>query len=186
MCLVRVTGLEPAHRSALEPKSNVSANFTTPAYKNPNAEKHSDFGGKRGINFYRFFVFFRTLSIPQKSLFHATLQLFYIYTHYVVFFENFRNSCTVRVRCTAVFAFYNFDPHAPRGARLHTARALIKPCRYFNSHAPRGARPESPAYSIDTPEYFNSHAPRGARPLLWLLRFHDIHISTHTPREGSD
>ena len=32
---VRVTGLEPAHHSALEPKSNVSANFTTPAYKIP-------------------------------------------------------------------------------------------------------------------------------------------------------
>ena len=31
---VRGTGLEPAHHSALEPKSNVSANFTTPAYKN--------------------------------------------------------------------------------------------------------------------------------------------------------
>ena len=30
--LVRVTGLEPAHHRALEPKSNVSANFTTPAY----------------------------------------------------------------------------------------------------------------------------------------------------------
>ena len=30
--LVRVTGLEPAHHLALEPKSNVSANFTTPAY----------------------------------------------------------------------------------------------------------------------------------------------------------
>ena len=31
--MVRVTGLEPAHLTALEPKSNVSANFTTPAYK---------------------------------------------------------------------------------------------------------------------------------------------------------
>ena len=30
--MVRVTGLEPAHLTALEPKSNVSANFTTPAY----------------------------------------------------------------------------------------------------------------------------------------------------------
>ena len=30
--MVRVTGLEPAHRMALEPKSNVSANSTTPAY----------------------------------------------------------------------------------------------------------------------------------------------------------
>ncbi len=30
--MVRVTGLEPAHLSVLEPKSNVSANFTTPAY----------------------------------------------------------------------------------------------------------------------------------------------------------
>ena len=30
--MVRMTGLEPAHLSVLEPKSNVSANFTTPAY----------------------------------------------------------------------------------------------------------------------------------------------------------
>ena len=30
--LVRVTGLEPAHLAAQEPKSCVSANFTTPAY----------------------------------------------------------------------------------------------------------------------------------------------------------
>lgn len=30
--MVRVTGLEPAHLSALEPKSNVSASFTTPAH----------------------------------------------------------------------------------------------------------------------------------------------------------
>ena len=30
--LVRVTGLEPAHLTAQEPKSCVSANFTTPAY----------------------------------------------------------------------------------------------------------------------------------------------------------
>lgn len=29
--MVRVTGLEPAHLSAPEPKSGVSANFTTPA-----------------------------------------------------------------------------------------------------------------------------------------------------------
>ena len=31
--LVRVTGLEPAHCKAQEPKSCVSANFTTPANK---------------------------------------------------------------------------------------------------------------------------------------------------------
>ncbi len=30
--MVRMTGLEPAHLSVLEPKSNVSANFTTSAY----------------------------------------------------------------------------------------------------------------------------------------------------------
>lgn len=30
--MVRVTGLEPAHLTAQEPKSCVSANFTTPAY----------------------------------------------------------------------------------------------------------------------------------------------------------
>ena len=30
--MVRVTGLEPAHLTASEPKSDVSANFTTPAY----------------------------------------------------------------------------------------------------------------------------------------------------------
>ncbi len=31
--LVRATGLEPAHLAAQEPKSCVSANFTTPAYE---------------------------------------------------------------------------------------------------------------------------------------------------------
>ena len=31
--LMRVTGLEPAHLKAQEPKSCVSANFTTPANK---------------------------------------------------------------------------------------------------------------------------------------------------------
>lgn len=30
--MVRVTGLEPAYLTAPEPKSGVSANFTTPAY----------------------------------------------------------------------------------------------------------------------------------------------------------
>lgn len=29
--MVRVTGLEPAHREIPDPKSGVSANFTTPA-----------------------------------------------------------------------------------------------------------------------------------------------------------
>ena len=32
LLLVRMTGLEPAHLAALEPKSNVSANSTTSAY----------------------------------------------------------------------------------------------------------------------------------------------------------
>ena len=32
--MVRMTGLEPAHLSVLEPKSNVSANFTTSAILN--------------------------------------------------------------------------------------------------------------------------------------------------------
>ncbi len=36
--LVRVTGLEPAHLTASEPKSDVSANFTTPAYSILTAE----------------------------------------------------------------------------------------------------------------------------------------------------
>ena len=47
---MRVTGLEPAHYQALEPKSNVSANFTTPAYLIftakfilPTATVHADF-----------------------------------------------------------------------------------------------------------------------------------------------
>ena len=31
---VRVTGLEPARREAIDPKSIVSASFTTPAYSN--------------------------------------------------------------------------------------------------------------------------------------------------------
>ena len=31
--MVRVTGLEPARREAIDPKSIVSANFTTPAGK---------------------------------------------------------------------------------------------------------------------------------------------------------
>ena len=32
LSLMRATGLEPAHLTAQEPKSCVSANFTTPAY----------------------------------------------------------------------------------------------------------------------------------------------------------
>ena len=36
--LVRVTGLEPAHLAAQEPKSCVSANFTTPAQTSPAAQ----------------------------------------------------------------------------------------------------------------------------------------------------
>ena len=35
--IVRVEGLEPTHLAALDPKSSVSTNFTTPAFQNRGA-----------------------------------------------------------------------------------------------------------------------------------------------------
>ena len=35
---VRVIGLEPTHREALDPKSSVSTNFTTPAFRTANID----------------------------------------------------------------------------------------------------------------------------------------------------
>ena len=46
--MVRVTGLEPAHLSALEPKSNVSASFTTPAYNKSMQAKLACYGAPSG------------------------------------------------------------------------------------------------------------------------------------------
>ena len=40
--MVRVTGLEPAHLTASEPKSDVSANFTTPAKSCDSAEETAE------------------------------------------------------------------------------------------------------------------------------------------------
>ena len=50
LMLVRMTGVEPASREALDPKSSVSANFTTSAFfiKNKRVFTYS-FGGSPGI-----------------------------------------------------------------------------------------------------------------------------------------
>ena len=40
--LVRVKGLEPPSREALDPKSSVSTNFTTPAIRRTNINKFSN------------------------------------------------------------------------------------------------------------------------------------------------
>ena len=93
-----------------------------------------------------------------------------------------RDPCT----CCGFAAAFDFNPRAPRGARLGCRLRCLAPCRFqstrsarsatifpaghyvccinFNPRAPRGARLEG--YTADKPVVsdFNPRAPRGARP----------------------
>ena len=56
--VVRLTGLEPARREALEPKSNVSASFTTGANIKPdNCGLHREVSSAKWNDYLRRFLF---------------------------------------------------------------------------------------------------------------------------------
>ena len=79
---------------------------------------------------------------------------------------------------------YNFNPRAPRGARLsHTACIMLT--AVFQSTCPaRGTTPIFTKYCSVC--YFNPRAPRGARRCLPPGTYHQRQISIHVPREGHD
>ena len=104
--------------------------------------------------------------------------------------------------------FRNFNPRAPRGARLATiiaktaiagfqstrsARSAtflcfwgIKQFRNFNPRAPRGARPSCTPGHLPRYSDFNPRAPRGARRRLCDgFRIGEV-ISIHALREERD
>ena len=59
----------------------------------------------------------------------------------------------------------NFNPLAPRGARLLILVMLL--CQmHFNPLAPRGARLEKLTVGLGHSGHFNPLAPRGARPVI--------------------
>ena len=79
----------------------------------------------------------------------------------------------------------NFNPRAPRGARLIRRNTKIVG-KNFNPRAPRGAR-LGKILAKRRAKYFNPRAPRGARPFVPsnLVAFTG-NISIHVPREGHD
>ena len=79
----------------------------------------------------------------------------------------------------------NFNPRAPRGARLRQRRASAS-SGDFNPRAPRGARPSWSCRSRRRMLYFNPRAPRGARHPLFSPTPTTFRISIHVPREGHD
>ena len=79
----------------------------------------------------------------------------------------------------------NFNPRAPRGARLEGYTADKPVVSDFNPRAPRGARPER-NISFPKPAYFNPRAPRGARQAVFASSRFETDISIHALREERD
>ena len=101
----------------------------------------------------------------------------------------FQSTCPARGTTRAAGAPFaapvNFNPRAPRGARL-SAHTGSQAAGDFNPRAPRGARRQAVTGHVQISKYFNPRAPRGARlhsipppPACQL-------ISIHVPREGHD
>ena len=78
-----------------------------------------------------------------------------------------------------------FYPHSPRGERRARGPRCCVPAAYFYPHSPRGERPTSPA-ALRALTNFYPHSPRGERQRTELQGIPAVHISIHTPREGSD
>ena len=123
----------------------------------------------------------------------------------------FQSTCPARGTTSVVaecaFMCTNFNPRAPRGARLCVGRADADGGN-FNPRAPRGARPFdiettniAGIISIHVPREghdfaalhaviadlnFNPRAPRGARPGAVSRNAVSQGISIHVPREGHD
>ena len=104
-------------------------------------------------------------------------------------FYIFQSTCPARgttAALHAVIADLNFNPRAPRGARLGAALVRHTAHLTFQSTCPaRGTTSVTCGIAHSLPD-FNPRAPRGARPSSpqrYLIRFR---ISIHVPREGHD
>ena len=77
-----------------------------------------------------------------------------------------------------------FYPRSPRGER-HLALVVEAAVGDFYPRSPRGGRRLRPA-GADTAGYFYPRSPRGERLAAPISVIHDVAISIHAPREGSD
>mgnify|MGYP004684017509 CR=1 FL=1 len=101
----------------------------------------------------------------------------------------FQSTCPAR-GTTAVIKIkrrnkHDFNPRAPRGARLSPASLCNQCFTYFNPRAPRGARRDSCFINVAGFAFQSTCPARGttAARRLWLWRGA---ISIHVPREGHD
>ena len=102
----------------------------------------------------------------------------------------FQSTCPARGTTIPIFAQYsvvcNFNPRAPRGARLTIQPRVTGAVSYFNPRAPRGARP-SPPIPGRRDISISIHVPREGHDMI--TRHHQQtsrDISIHVPREGHD
>ena len=126
--------------------------------------------------------------------------------------RRFQSTCPARGTTgrviTGIVPERDFNPRAPRGARLRDfygddpkslfqstcpARGTTKMIMMsltnifdFNPRAPRGARHRGNQYMLLHVYDFNPRAPRGARQDRFILAAGDVYISIHVPREGHD
>ena len=78
----------------------------------------------------------------------------------------------------------NFNPRAPRGARLYVVRLLWHFIQFQSTCPARGTTMR--CITLTTHYHFNPRAPRGARRLNTPSTVFEIVISIHVPREGHD
>ena len=79
----------------------------------------------------------------------------------------------------------DFNPRAPRGARLERVETSYNPIN-ISIHAPREGRDRRNFPLSAAVTDFNPRAPRGARPVQAAARLLPVNISIHAPREGRD
>ena len=80
---------------------------------------------------------------------------------------------------------FNFNPRAPRGARPDTA-AGKRAQKYISIHVPREGHDLAAKYGVGMSSIFQSTCPaRGTTLRGYILRC-DVAISIHVPREGHD
>ena len=79
----------------------------------------------------------------------------------------------------------NFNPRAPRGARL-IIKDNAASTHVISIHVPREGHDQRVSVCHIQKLDFNPRAPRGARPNMSLREFLQKMISIHVPREGHD
>ena len=80
---------------------------------------------------------------------------------------------------------FGISIHAPRTGSDGIGQASSAPAHHFNPRSPHGERPTS-CMTMSVWIDFNPRSPHGERQFLDFYDLHDLSISIHAPRTGSD